>query len=298
MKIFDCFMFYDEENILDIRFNTLNKFVDYFIIVESKYFHNGKKRKLKFNINKYHKFKDKIIYIQHELFDSKLEKLLPDDDDKVKSDKMIFNAHLRENDQRNKIIEGLKYANDNDLILISDVDEIPNLEKLDFNNIKNEILMFEQTIFYYKLNRYLPNFTWYGTKACKKKNLLSPQWLRNIKKNKYSFFRLDTIFSKTKYINKKYIKNGGWHFSNLKNSNDIELKLKSYLHHRDYEVEELGLNKIDDLIKNNKTIYDMFGDKSSKKFSDDKRKNLVKFEIKRLPVYIQNNIEKFKNWID
>jgi len=158
--------------------------------------------------------------------------------------------------------------------------------------------MFEQNIFYYKLNRYLPNFIWFGTKACKKKNLLSPQWLRNIKKTKYNFYRLDTFFSKTKYIKKKYIKNGGWHFSNLKNSSDIELKLKSYLHHRDYEVEELGQSKIDYLIKQNKTIYDMFGDKSSKKFGDDKRKNLEKFEIKKLPNYIQDNIEKYKNWID
>ena len=298
MKIFDCFMFYDEETLLDIRFNTLDKFVDYFIIVESKNFHNGKNRKLRFDINNYPKFKDKIIYIQHDPFKLKLESVLQNDDESEKSRKLIFNAHIRENDQRDKIMDGLNHANENDLIMISDVDEIPNLEQIVFNDIKNEVLMFEQNIFYYKLNRYLPNFVWFGTKACKKKNLLSPQWLRNIKKNKYSFYRLDTFFSKTKYINKKYIKNGGWHFSNLKNSYDIELKLKSYLHHRDYESEELGHNKIDDLIKKNKTIYDMFVDKSSKKFGDEKRKDLEKFEIKKLPIYIQNNIEKFKNWID
>ena len=298
MRIYDCFMYYDEETILDIRFNTLDKFVDYFVIVESKNFHNGEERKLRFDLNKYPKFKNKIIYIQHDLSGLKLESVLQNDDEGEKSRKLILNAHIRENDQRNKIMEGLNSSNDNDLIMISDVDEIPNLEKLDFNDIKNEVIMFEQNIFYYKLNRYLPNFTWFGTKACKKKNLLSPQWLRNIKKSKYSFYRIDTFFSKTKYINKKYIKNGGWHFSNLKNSSDIELKLKSYLHHRDYEAEELGQNKIDALIKQNKTIYDMFGDKSSKKFGDNKRKNLEKFDINELPSYIQNNIEKFKNWID
>jgi beta-1,4-mannosyl-glycoprotein beta-1,4-N-acetylglucosaminyltransferase len=298
MRIYDCFMYYDEETILDIRFNTLDKFVDYFVIVESKNFHNGEERKLRFDLNKYPKFKNKIIYIQHDLSGLKLESVLQNDDEGEKSRKLILNAHIRENDQRNKIMEGLNNANDNDLIMISDVDEIPNLEKLDFNDIKNEVIMFEQNIFYYKLNRYLPNFTWFGTKACKKKNLLSPQWLRNIKKRKYNYYRLDTFFSKTKYINKKYIKNGGWHFSNLKNSSDIELKLKSYLHHRDYEAEELGQNKIDALIKQNKTIYDMFGDKSSKKFGDNKRKNLEKFDINELPSYIQNNIEKFKNWID
>jgi beta-1,4-mannosyl-glycoprotein beta-1,4-N-acetylglucosaminyltransferase len=240
MRIYDCFMYYDEETILDIRFNTLDEFVDYFVIVESKNFHNGEERKLRFDLNKYPKFKNKIIYIQHDLSGLKLESVLQNDDEGEKSRKLILNAHIRENDQRNKIMKGLNNSNDNDLIMISDVDEIPNLEKLDFNDIKNEVIMFEQNIFYYKLNRYLPNFTWFGTKACKKKNLLSPQWLRNIKKRKYSFYRLDTFFSKTKYINKKYIKDGGWHFSNLKNSSDIELKLKSYLHHRDYEAEELG----------------------------------------------------------
>ena len=62
MKIFDCCMFYDEELLLDIRMNILSSFVDYFVIVESKYFHNGLERELKFNKDKYSKFKEKIIY--------------------------------------------------------------------------------------------------------------------------------------------------------------------------------------------------------------------------------------------
>ena len=291
-------MFYDEKTLLDIRLNILNEHVDYFVIVESRYFHNGVKRQLKFNIDDYTKFRDKIIYITHDEQSDKLKTLGPHDSESEKSYKLIFNAHIRENDQRNKIIEGLTGASSKDLILISDVDEIPNLENLNLKDIKNEILIFEQNIFYYKLNRYLPNFKWFGTKACIKKNLICPQWLRNIKSNKYSFYRIDTIFSNTKYINKKYIKNGGWHFSNLKNASDIELKLKSYLHHHDYESEELGKDKIDDLIKNNQTIYDMFGDKSSKKYGDDKRKKLEKYEINKLPSYIQNNLNKYEDWID
>ena len=63
MKIFDCFMFYDEEAVLDIRLNSLKNSVDCFVIVESKFYHNGKKRDLKFDINKFPKFKDKIIIL-------------------------------------------------------------------------------------------------------------------------------------------------------------------------------------------------------------------------------------------
>ena len=147
----------------------------------------------------------------------------------VKSYKLITNAHLRENDQRNQISQGLNDATDNDLILISDVDEIPNFESIKLEKVKNQIVMFEQSIFYYKLNRYLPNFAWYGTKGCKKKYLKSPQWLRNIKSKKFPFWRLDTLLSDTKYANKYYINSGGWHFSNLKNAEDIHKKLKFHI---------------------------------------------------------------------
>ena len=60
MKIFDCFMFYDEELVIDLRFNILNEHVNEFVIVESKFTHSGKKRELLFDINKYSKFKKKI----------------------------------------------------------------------------------------------------------------------------------------------------------------------------------------------------------------------------------------------
>jgi|TARA_B110001452_G_scaffold264651_1_gene267990 beta-1,4-mannosyl-glycoprotein beta-1,4-N-acetylglucosaminyltransferase len=291
-------MFYDEELLLDIRLNILDKYVDFFIIVESEYFHNGKKRQLKFDINKFKKFKDKIIYLVHKNEPNGVIKLNDNDDESTKSYKLILNAHLRENDQRNYISKGLTSADRDDLILISDVDEIPNFDFLNLSKINNQVIMFEQEIFYYKFNRYLPNFTWYGTRACRKKELLSPQWLRNIKSKKFPFWRVDTFFSKNKYINKYFVKNGGWHFSNIKNANDIELKLKSYLHHRDYEAEELGYNKINELIKKNETIYDMFGDKKSKKYGDDKRKKLEKYELNKLPQFIQDNQTKFKEWMD
>ena len=298
MKIFDCFMFYDEEVLLDIRLNILDKYVDYFIIVESKFFHNGKRRSLKFNIERFNKFKDKIIYIIHEKEPSGILKLDQKDNESIKSHKLIFNAHLRENDQRNHISQGLTKATDDDLILISDVDEIPNFDSLNLSKVKNQIIIFQQEIFYYKFNRYLPNFTWHGTKACKKKKLLSPQWLRNIKNKTFSFWRIDTFFSKNKYINKIFISNGGWHFSNIKNADDIELKLKSYLHHRDYETEELGYEKIKELIKNNETIYDMFGDKKAKKYGNNTRKKLEKYDLRKLPQFIQDNKNKLNEWMD
>ena len=297
MRIFDCFMFYDEDVVLDIRLNSLRNFVDYFVIVESKFYHNGKKRDLKFDINRYSEFKNKIIYIVQDEELQNLEKINENDDEGMISSKLISNAHKRENFQRNLIINGLNKANEDDLIIISDVDEIPNLKDLNIAIVKNKIVIFEQNIFYYKLNRYLEGFVWYGSKACKKKNLKSPQWLRNIKNKKFNFWRLDTFFSEKKYINKIYIKDGGWHFSNLKKPIDIEVKLKSYLHHRDFEVENIDLKEISRLMKNNETIYDMFADKKEKKFSE-KKKKLDLYPKKNLPSYILENENKFKDWLD
>ena len=298
MKIFDCFMYFDEEVVLDVRLNTLDKYVDYFVIVESSFSHKGDNKNLMFNHNKFEKFKNKIIYLVYDKQPKGIEAVNENDSEDEKSRKYILNAARRENGQRNFIQNGLNKAEDNDIILISDVDEIPNFESINLEKIKNQLIFFEQSLFYYKLNRYLPNFIWYGTKGCKKKYLKSPQWLRNIKNKKFLFWRLDTLLSDTKYMNKYYINSGGWHFSNLKNAEDIEIKLKSYLHHRDYEVEELGLKKINELIKNNQTVYDMFGDKISKKYGDDKRKKLEKYEFSNLPEYIKLNKDKLKEWID
>ena len=81
MKIYDCFMFYDEDMLLDIRLNILDKYVDYFVIVESRYFHNGKNRELKFNLKNYEKFKNKIIYIVQDKEPEGIIKLKDNDDE-------------------------------------------------------------------------------------------------------------------------------------------------------------------------------------------------------------------------
>jgi beta-1,4-mannosyl-glycoprotein beta-1,4-N-acetylglucosaminyltransferase len=296
MKIFDCFMYFDEEVVVDVRLNTLNEFVDYFVIVESKFTHKGDPRDLRFNHKKFEKFKDKIIYLVHEEEPKEIEIVSHNDSEKEKSRKYIFNASYRENGQRNYIQKGLFHAKDNDLILISDVDEIPNLLNVNFEKIDEKIILFKQDMFYYKFNLYLPNLLWTGTKACRKKHLISPQWLRNVKDHKYPFYRIDTIFSKNKYTNVKYINTGGWHFTNIKTAKEIEYKLKSYLHHREFEVNPLSVSQIDEIIKNKKAIYNLNVDKSSNKFEYGNQ--LQKFEINKLPTYIQINKDNLKEWID
>lgn len=289
-------MYFDEEMVLNLRLNILNTYVDYFVIVESKYNHRGEKRKLLFNEEKFSKFKDKIIYLIYDEVPSKVVEIKFDDSEKTKDTKSIMNALYRENEQRNYIINGLTKANDDDIILISDVDEIPKIDSVNFDKLNNKIILFKQDMFYYKFNLCLPNFKWTGTKACRKKNLISPQWLRNIKDRKYPFFRLDTFFSDKKYINIEIIKDGGWHFSNIKTAKEIEHKLRSYLHHKEFDDVPLSVQEIDKLVQNKQAIYDLKVDKRVNKIGNGSI--LKKFEINKLPNYIQVNQNNLKDWID
>ena len=289
-------MYFDEEVDLDVRLNTLDKYVDYFVIVESIFTHKGDKRKLQFNHKKFEQFKDKIIYLIYDEHPSNIEQVIENDSHDIKSHKYIFNAIYRENGQRNFISTGLHKATDEDMILISDVDEIPKLEGLDFKKINQKIILFKQDMFYYKFNLKLPSLIWTGTKGCKKKNLKTPQWLRNIKDRKYPFYRLDTLFSKTKYIDIKFINNGGWHFSNIKTASEIEHKLKSYLHHREFDENPMSKDEIDKIIKDKQAIYDLKLDKKINKIGDGSK--LEKYPLEKLPKYLIENLNKHKNWID
>ena len=296
MKIFDCFMYFDEEQVLDLRLNVLYQNVDYFVIVESIYNHKGEKRNLLFNSQKFEKFNDKIIYLVYDKIPQLVEPIKETDNEKEKDGKYIMNALYRENAQRDFILEGLKSSKKDDLILISDVDEIPKLSSVNLNQIKNEIILFKQDMFYYKYNLVLPNFKWTGTKAVKKKNLISPQWLRNVKDRKYPFYRIDTFFSDKKNINIKIINDGGWHFSNIKSPEMIEHKLRSYLHHREFDQVSLSIEEINELVKKKQAIYDLRVDKRVNKVGNGVI--LENFEMKKLPNHINENIDKYKNWLD
>ena len=293
MRFIDCFMYFDEDMILDIRLNILDKYVSNFIICEANFNHNGTNRKLKFDINKFSKFKEKIIYIPLEEQPKNLREILNSDNQSIKNSKILDNALLRENFQRNFLKNKIKNFHDDDLIIISDVDEIPNLENFTY---KAKITFFEQKMFYYKLNLLHKNFKWYGSKITKKKHLKSPQWLRNIKSRKYPFWRIDILFSMKKYNNINFIENGGWHFTNIKSAEKIDYKMKNFLHHLEYEESGLGVEEIRKIISEKKVFYDHGADKRDKKWSAEII--LVKESDQNLPNYIIENKEKYTDWLD
>jgi len=294
-NIYDCFMYYDEDVLLEFRLNCLNSYVDKFIIVECGYSHRGVKKKFNFNINKFKTFRDKIIYIKIKDKPNNLNIINNSDDNNSRNEKHILNGYIWDHFQRNKIIDGLKDCHENDVVIISDLDEIPNLENLNFDKVKEKLIFFKQNFLFYKFNLTYKNKNWYGSRACRFRDLISPQWLRDIKNKKYKFWRFDRFFSKKKYSDILYIENGGWHYTNIKSPEDIFKKFTNYAHYLEFELSKTTLKDIRNMIKNRRAIYNHSVDQKKNKF--DGAIKLYKFNKKYWPIYLKQNYSKYKNWL-
>ena len=289
MKIIDTTTYYKEDLMLNLRFNILDRYVDYFVICEAKFSHSGQEKELFFDIKNFKKFEKKIIYL---IVENEPNNIIINHDNKTSI--LRNNSVQRINFQRDFIKKSFNQFSPNDFILYSDNDEIPNLENINFKKISNDKIIFNQKLFYYKFNLHLPKVNWYGTKGCSVKNLKTITWLRNIKNKKYNKYRLDTLFSDTKYNDVDIIENGGWHFSNLKNIDELRLKYLNDENHAEFS-KRMTLEKIKKDLDDWVIDYDHFADKRSN-FKEKKIK-LAKYDLKFLPKYIQQNKKIYKDWL-
>ena len=265
MAIYDCFQYFDEDHIVDLRMNILNDFVDFFVISESTKTHQGKNKKINFDVKNFPKFKDKIKFI------------VADYDKNINFSKHTGGHSPIEQHQRNSLEQGIKNASPNDLVILSDSDEIPDLSKIHQIKNDNSIVAFSQKMFMYKLNlQNLNESNWIGSKITKKKNLNSMQDLRNLKFKNYPFWRFDKK-------NLQIIK-GGWHFSYLLKSEQIIKKIKSFSH-GEFNNKDFDRQIIDQKILNNEDIFDR-GIKLKKISLDND-----------FPKYILENKKKLSEWI-
>ena len=264
-KIYDCVTFFDENLIVNSRFEILKDVVDYFVVVESNYDHKGNKKRINFKLqNK--KFKDRVRHIV-------IEKNFPN----------LENVWDIESFQRERIYEGINDSSENDYIMYSDSDEIPNPKIIRNLNLNKKYGIFLQSFFVYKINIFNEHETpWEGTRICKKKNLKSIDWMRSkvLSKNlKYGFWRID------KEKNIELINEGGWHFNYLLKPNEISKKFKSLAEtswdKEEYFNEENIIKKIDlkkDLFNRGHTF------------------DVVKINDS-YPEYIKGNKDKYQDWI-
>ncbi len=273
--IFDCFTYNNEDLILELRLNTLDRFVDKFVVIEATSDHAGNRKDLNFDINKFKIFEKKIRYI---VVDD-----MPKNAKSFYYNKRIWHKNIvRDEFQRNQIVRGLFDAKDEDLILISDIDEIPNLVNINKVSFK-KYAVFNQKFFKFKLNLLSPGQTPYqGSRVIRKKYLkgkITPQWLRYQYTKRIKFWQFHRHFT-----NPTVITEGGWHFSFIVSPEKIKDKMQSYAHG------ELNIDKFKDTsyIKNRISNFkDIFSDGPLKKVEIDET----------FPEYIIKNKKKFEEFI-
>jgi len=277
--IYDCFTFFNELDLLEIRLNELNDTIDYFVLVEATHTHSGQKKPLFFNKNR-ERFKDFIPKIIH---------VIVDDFPPNPKDRWVL-----ENFQRNAIMRGISNCNPKDIIIISDIDEIVSAKAIIKHKNKRGIKILSQKMYYYYFNNEAVNVAWKAPKMVFFKDIVSPQdircypelcsplsyhksqiWLQKKKHQLRRLFGYDTI-----------IRNGGWHFSYLGGADRIIYKIKSFAH-SEYD-NQTYLNRE---IINEKILAgeDLFSRESLRfKYTDIDD---------TFPKYLTNNIEKFSEFV-
>lgn len=258
MKVYDCFTFFNEVDLLEIRLNELNDVVDYFVIVEgTKTFQNNPKPSYYLeNKKRFKNFESKIIRVE------------------IPEEKFTGDAWTNEQMSWNFIIEGLKDAKDNDVIIVSALDEIPKKESVQqviqeatYPSCINTLMFY----FYLNTNYLLKNGddwtpNWAGPYVT--------TYYQLDKSNPYSFVQ-----------NRKDVRSvgEGWHYSFLGDGKNAKLKSSSYSH------TELNIHSEEDYNKRRENLEDVFG------------RNDVKFgsiiENSYLPKYVQDNIKKFQKYL-
>ena len=239
IKIIDCFTFYNEIDLLTYRLNILNDFVDYFILVEATHTHVGKKKPLFYQENKYlfEKFNDKIIHIIVDDFPHKFPNI------NIKEKEQWINEKF----QRNCISRGLDKLSlqNNDVITITDLDEIPNpkiLEQIKNNKIIVDINIIEMDFYYYNLNSKMDH-QWHHSK------ILS-----------YKKYKEVNIFNITcdniRFYSCPIIKNAGWHLSYFGNEKFIKNKLENFGHQEYNKLEFTDEKLIKERINNGNDLFD------------------------------------------
>ena len=256
--IYDCFTFFNELDLLEIRLNILNDVVDKFVLVEATKTFTNNDKPLFYNENKerFSKFKDKIIHIV------------------VDSYPKFEDAWTYDRYQRNSISRGLVECRDSDIVLVSDLDEIPNPDSiLKYKNTPG-VKVFKQKMFYYFVNNI---------------NITNPYWVNSSTRmlTYKAFKENDSSAQKVKFLKGSLIENGGWHFSYLGGIEAIMLKIKSWAHQEYNHDGYANLEKIKSRIENGQ---DLFYEQNGYQY--------VALELDNtFPTYILQNKEKYRSLI-
>lgn len=274
--IYDCFTFYNELDLLELRLNILYDYVDRFVIVEGNKTHTGSDKEfiLEKNLSRYKNFSDKIIYIKVDDF-PKLEESKND---------VYGNNWLYENFQRDAIMRGLTECKPDDVIIISDCDEIIKPECI--QKYDSGIYSLKQLNLYYKYNSLsISGIYTKKAKICQYKDLIDPK--QDIGEVEYCKFSKYGLPSYLRFCKGKNLYNSGWHFSYISDSQGILEKRKSIVEQQYNTQTNMTIEKIEQMLNAGKDVLER----------DDRYVNL-KLSEKVLPKYLVDNHQKYSKFIN
>ncbi len=282
-KIYDCFCYFNEDMLLELRFETLWNYVDYFVISESSYTHAGQARETQFDTQKFGKYASKIRYL-------KLDERPPGPNDFWKNENFI----------RNHLVKGLYDASPEDLILISDLDEIPNPEQIQtYQPDKYLRGDFDQRYYSYFLNNYwlgdvnadgdlIPNTNiWRGSKITSHHHFTNFFQSNATSVRSYKSFGLLRSIKRAWFrkFNVQLIKNGGWHFTWVFRMPDLIKKIESTAHQEFNKPEYKNPEYLEKMILAGRDFH-----------KPNSRYQIQKLD-EQFPQYLRDHPEKFKDFL-
>lgn len=272
MAVYDCFLFFNELDLLEVRLNELNEVVDKFVLVECSTTFSSKQKPFYFEESKqrFSKFLHKIIHVK--VSDT------PDLPSKPGRMGTFHNRHEIEGFQRDCIVRGLSNCDLDDVILLSDIDEIPRVESIlkakELLKENNDVISFKQRFFYYFINGLCVSgnkeIDWFGTTACMFKDFRGAEKMRKLKG------------SCSRSIN-----NSGWHFSYLGGIENIALKIESFAHAEWDNDQVKSRDRLKNVVEKGLDLFDRH----------EKQRQVYIHLDETFPKYILNNVEKFSHLI-
>lgn len=279
-RIFDCFIFYNELDILDIRLNTLDPLVDYFVLVESTHTFTGQPKELIYakNNRRFKKFHDKIIHVVV--------------DDMPRQAETTF---VREAHQRSAIGRGLVEAGPDDLVLVSDVDEIPKPELLQdaLKTASGKITYFEGVYYHFRLNWRLVGRQdlmtsrmieyrhfrdgWLLRTTKGKRSASLPGWLERLMWTPYAALRHHAL------LGRRIIPEGCWHFSFMTEPDEIRAKLSAYKAPDRLKLKDLRDEAVEERLSKRRSMFDT---------------EIEVVPLDEMPEYVRKNTQKFAHILD
>lgn len=264
--VYDCFTLRDELDLLEIRLKILDPYVDRFIISEANKTHTNLPKPYNFHLNKdrFSHWEHKITYLPIKLDDTNLDFNQKDTTYTPTSPAWVF-----ENQQRNALLHGLKNIEPNDIIMVGDLDEIPNIANLP-QDLKTPRTFAQKFFYYYFNNKSVGprDSIWAGTVVTTGEHFTTPQALRNNRNHNSPILE------------------GGWHLSYMGGKEMIKQKIQTIAHTEFNRPEFYSDENIGKCLTEGKDIFDRPGMNFS----------LVNLEDE-YPVHILNILKQYKDFI-